>query len=955
MSGTTPLQHPDRIGPYSVLQVIGEGGMGVVYEAEQKSPVRRRVAVKMMKVGMDTREVVGRFEAERQALAVMDHPGIAKVFDAGVTDEGRPYFVMELVRGVRLDDFCDTNRLTTRQRVELFVAVCEAVQHAHQKGVIHRDLKPSNILVSSDSDRPQPRIIDFGVAKATGQRLSERTVVTTYGQAMGTLAYMSPEQAEMTGLDIDTRSDIYSLGAILYEVVLGVVPLDPQEIGVPAFLAALIERDWTVPTPTKRFTNLAVERREVLARHRGTDESGLRRELDGDLQWIVLKAMEKDRNRRYETANGLAADLRRYLEDQPVVAHPPSTAYRVRKFGRRHRSVVAMAAVMAALSVGYVASIVVQTRRVAEERDRAEAEAETARRVSDFMVELFAVSDPSEARGRSVTALEILERGSERITQELGDDPDIQGRLMYVMGDVYMGLGLYDESEELLLSGLEAARRGSGETDVSVGVSLHNLAWLYRWQNRLSDALPLAQQAAAIYEETIGVEDPLYGRVQQVIGMIERDQGNFDAGRAALEQALATTLASLGPDHPDAGWNHYHIGWLHFLEGDLPAAQAELAEAVRILEAGLPADDPELGSAYDGLATVLTNLGEGEAALDIQQRILDLRERTQGPDHPDVAVTLNAMGVTLNRLGEHERALELQERALAIQEEAYHPDHPFVAGTLNNIGLTLQSLGRYREARDRYAAAIRIHDAADDEDDLERAHARALGNLGYLYRYVGEGEAARPLLRRAVEILEARMGSDHFDLVPSLVNLGFIEGEAGQVDEAVRILQRVLALTERRHGVDSPESAAPLLYLAQAHRANGSLELALDLARRSAALEDRTGGGSVLDDAHWTAAFALAGLGRQDEADSLATGVVERIAARWGEDGPDYAWQRARLAVFEGDFDQGESWLTEVIDRGYRDPRILRDSPLRPLWGSDAHRAAAAIIRDEIDFYGTGR
>ncbi len=439
MTESSSFEHPDRIGPYHLVQVIGEGGMGIVYEAEQKEPVRRRVAVKIMKVGMDTKEVMGRFEAERQALAVMEHPGIAKVLDAGATEQGRPYFVMELVRGVRLDEYCDLQRLTTRQRVELFSRVCEAVQHAHQKGVIHRDLKPSNVLVTEEGDRPAPKIIDFGIAKATGQKLTQETVVTTYGQMLGTLAYMSPEQAEMSGLDVDTRADIYSLGVMLHELVGGKVPLDPKELGAPVFLARLIERDETMPTLAKRISGLDRVQLDRLAELHRTDPGKLKRELGGDLQWIVLKAMDKDRGRRYETASGLAMDLQRYLADEPIAARPPTTMYRFRKFARRHRVGVVLTGAIAVLVVGFATTMAIQANLIAQERDRAQVQATKAEQVSTFVTGLFQGSDPNLFPGDTLTARELLRRGVERIDTDLADQPDLRADLLGVMGDVRGG------------------------------------------------------------------------------------------------------------------------------------------------------------------------------------------------------------------------------------------------------------------------------------------------------------------------------------------------------------------------------------------------------------------------------------------------------------------------------------------------------------------------------------
>jgi WD40 repeat protein/serine/threonine protein kinase len=359
---TRQLSHEkpgDRIGRYKILQMIGEGGCGVVYMAEQEEPVRRRVALKVIKLGMDTRQVIARFEAERQALAMMDHPNIAKVLDAGATEAGRPYFVMELVRGIKITDYCDQNNLTTRQRLDLFIPICQAIQHAHQKGIIHRDIKPSNILVTLHDGLPVPKVIDFGIAKATEGRLTDQTLFTAFEQFIGTPAYMSPEQAEMSGLDIDTRSDIYSLGVLLYELLTGRTPLDTKElleVGLDELRRTIRERD--PMRPSTRLRSLVEEEKTTAAKRRGVDVPKLIHLLSGDLDWIVMKCLEKDRTRRYETANGLAMDIQRHLQNEPVVARPPSRLYKIQKLARRNKmAFAATAAVTVALVLGTVVSI----------------------------------------------------------------------------------------------------------------------------------------------------------------------------------------------------------------------------------------------------------------------------------------------------------------------------------------------------------------------------------------------------------------------------------------------------------------------------------------------------------------------------------------------------------------------------------------------------------------------
>src|SRR5262245_193854 len=391
-----------RIGRYKLLEQIGEGGFGVVYMAEQQEPVRRRVALKIIKVGMDTRSVVARFEAERQALALMDHPNIAKVLDGGATELGRPYFVMELVRGVPVTEFCDQNRLTTQQRLDLFVQVCGAVQHAHHKGVIHRDLKPSNILVTMHDDRAVPKIIDFGIAKATEHRLTEKTLFTRFHQFIGTPAYMSPEQTGISGLDVDTRSDIYSLGVLLYELLTGRTPFDTKallESGYEEIQRTIREKE--PPTPSHRLAGLSKQELTTTAQRRRVEPVGLTRELRGDLDWIVMKCLEKDRTRRYETANGLAMDIGRHLAQEPVTACPPRAAYRFGKFVRRNKFAFAAGSVVAAALIAGLATALLVLARERAANERAEQQRRLAEQrllVAVRHVESFLANDLMEVR-----------------------------------------------------------------------------------------------------------------------------------------------------------------------------------------------------------------------------------------------------------------------------------------------------------------------------------------------------------------------------------------------------------------------------------------------------------------------------------------------------------------------------------------------------------------------------
>jgi len=443
-----------RIGRYKLLQMIGEGGFGVVYMAEQREPIRRRVALKIIKLGMDTKQVIARFEAERQALAMMDHPNIARVFDAGATETGRPYFVMELVKGIPITEYCDKNNLPTRQRLELFIEVCRAVQHAHQKGIIHRDIKPTNVLVTlSDDGGPVPKIIDFGIAKATQARLTEKTLFTEFKQFIGTPEYMSPEQAQMGEVDVDTRSDIYSLGVLLYELLAGATPFDGEKLHSSAYDEMLrMIRETDPPKPSTRLNTLGDTLADV-ARHRHVEPSELCRLLRGDLDWVVMRALEKDRTRRYETANELAQDIERHLRDEVVVAGPPHTSYRVRKFVRRHRSgVLFCITVAAALMIGLSLAIVgfAQARR---QGNRAEENFQMARDAVDEMTrvaekELVDVPGSERARRELLQKAQVFYAG---FAEENRDEPILLEEIALAyrrLGVIHTELGNFFQADE---------------------------------------------------------------------------------------------------------------------------------------------------------------------------------------------------------------------------------------------------------------------------------------------------------------------------------------------------------------------------------------------------------------------------------------------------------------------------------------------------------------------------
>ena len=537
----------ETIGPYRLLQRVGEGGMGEVWLAEQTRPIHRQVALKIIKTGMDTVQVVARFEAERQALALMDHPAIAHVFEAGATPHGRPYFVMEYVRGESITAYCTRHRLPIGDRIALFLQVCDGVQHAHQKGVIHRDLKPSNVLVMLQDDHPVPKIIDFGVAKATTQTLTERTLHTEFGMLVGTPEYMSPEQAEMTGLDVDTRTDVYALGVILYELLTGVLPFEAKALREKGLEE--IRRTIRNVEPLRPSTRVTASAASADADpHLRAEAPRLASQLRGDLDWITMKALEKDRTRRYGSASDLAADLRRHLENQPVLASPPSTVYRVQKFVRRHRVGVATATTVITLLIAFAGTMTLQAQRIARERDRANREAAAAKAVSDFLVGIFNVSDQSEARGNSLTAREVLDKGASQVEQTLRDQPELQARLQRTLGTVYTGLALYASADRLLERAVGTLQREVGSNNRETLDAVFALGELRYYEGRHREAENLYREAAVGRRLVLGPNAKDTLEAEMAIAAAYSQQKRFDEAEQLFKAALERQRRILGEE-----------------------------------------------------------------------------------------------------------------------------------------------------------------------------------------------------------------------------------------------------------------------------------------------------------------------------------------------------------------------------------------------------------------------
>jgi eukaryotic-like serine/threonine-protein kinase len=743
-----PPTESRHIGPYKVISVLGEGGMGIVYLAEQSDPVRRRVALKILKPGMDTKQVLARFDSERQALAVMDHPNIARALDGGMTDDGRPFFVMELVHGTPITEYADTHRLSTTERLRLFLDVCRAVQHAHQKGVIHRDLKPSNVMVAVHDSGPMVKVIDFGIAKAVGLGLTERTLVTRAGQLLGTPEYMSPEQAEMSGLDVDTRTDVYSLGVMLYELIVGALPFDLSSKPDFSIPHTLRERD--APRPSTRLTGLG-QTLPTVARYRRTTPEALRRELRGDLDWIILKAMEKDRTRRYDTANGLAMDIERHLNDEPVLARPPSTRDRMTKFVRRNRGPVAAGTVAAlALVLGAGAAIVGHTH-ARQEQARAERAAATATQVTDFLAELFRISDPGEARGNTITAREVLDRGAHRIRSELGAQPEVQAQLMRVMGVVYRNLGLYDAALPLLEQAVAIWDQAEDPHATERLRALNALGTMYRVQGRTAEAESVLRRAVELGQSTSDEVGSLeFANAARSLAGVHLVLGRYAEAEPYLREALAIQERLLGGDHHEVGTTLSNLSAMHLRQRQLEEAEPYLRRALRITEGIYGRMHPYVAEELNNLGALYALLGRRSEAEAAYRDAYAIMTRVLEPDHPDMGRILHNLGESSHTRGDLPEAELKLARALEIKEQALGPDHVSVALTLRWLANVRRDQGRDDEATALYRRALGIYDRAMDRPDA--AVAETLDDFAILLHRNGHAAEAAEMESRAARI-----------------------------------------------------------------------------------------------------------------------------------------------------------------------------------------------------------
>ena len=840
-SGLSTASVHENIDDYCIESVLGEGGFGTVYRARQEHPVRRQVALKVLKPSLGGPAIARRFELERQSLAAMRHPAIAQIFDAGSTPDGRPYFVMELVEGEPVTSYCERERLPLEARLRLFRAVCRGVQHAHQRGILHRDLKPSNLLVANVDGQPQVKIIDFGIAKALHGPLDAAAQLTEHAQVVGTIEYMSPEQASFDTREVDIRSDVYSLGIVLYELLTATVPFLRRDLETGGLDEALrVVREVEPARPSTRASEAHARSRDASSADVPTTSPVADHRLRGDLDWIVLKALEKDKERRYDDVGALRADIGRHLDDLPVEAGPPSRAYRLGKLYRRHRVATWAALVAAVALIAGLAATMLSLQRVASERDRAvraEAlatrQATSAQRVSDFLVELFEAPDPELNEGRVVPAREILDRGARRMDTLTESEPETAARLLTVLGRVYTSLGLYDEAAPLL----EAAVKLPGPAAEPIGAARDpelELARVLMLQNRLDEAEALCRANLARARAAHGERSPEAATTLTLLAEIRFRQSDsehkelvqeaLDIRREVLpagDPAIAENLAALAQY---AGWfNEWHTAEDFYREAvDLLAAaygpghprvlpvQSALVRALAYRRKGdeaLPLADRSIeaarriyGEEHPAVGDALANRGsvhyratrDNQAALDDFTVAMAVLEKTFEPFHPRVNELRRRRGFALRALGRHDDALAVQREVLVHDIAHLGDGHNMVMRQYFNIALAAQGGGRHAIAAENLRRHVTFHSETAWKEDF--LYARPMHHLAISLTALGEYEEAEELLHRARTMLTDKYGAEHWtteDQVEKLVELYEQWGKADELaqwrDELARI------------------------------------------------------------------------------------------------------------------------------------------------------------------------
>ncbi len=781
-----------NIGPYRPLRKLGEGGMSRVYLAvRDDDEFKKLVAIKLIRSGLRSEDLLHRFRTERQILAGLDHPNIARLLDGGSTEDGLPYFVMDYIDGTPIDEYCDRQRLTVHQRLQLFIEVCSAVQYAHQNLVVHRDLKASNILVTADGT---PKLLDFGIAKLLKpEQFPVPVELTATTMRPMTPFYASPEQIQ--GKTITTASDVYSLGVLLYKLLTGHLPYSLGDRTTKAIEQAVVEQPPTAPSTavTRAHTETGADGEErtvtpeTISRARSAQPQQLRRLLSGDLDTILMAALRKEPQRRYASVDQFAEDIRRSLAGLPVRAHKDSLGYRARKFLRRNRMPLAAAAALAVLLVGLAVTMTVQASRVARERDAAQRERDRAEQVVAFLQDIFRLSDPHEAGGETITAREILDSGAHRVEQELREQPEIQATLMQAIGNVYRNLGLYDLAEPLLRSALELRQRVLGDDHLAVAQSLNNLGIVLRQRGDYDGAEPLFHRAVEIRRRELGDSNPQVAESLNNLALLYQERGRYPEAEELFREAI--DIARRAPEGSGAELASLlnNLAILLTEMADWARAEPAFREALELRRQTLGDQHPLVAESLNDLGVFLGMQGATVEAEPLLSEALAMRRQLLGNEHPATAESLNNLGRLMREVGQLERAEELYRESLAVRAKMLGREHRLVAIHVHNLAAVLQAQGKLAEAEVQFrdSLAIRQKLFGDNHQDV----GVSLKALGDLMLEQGRAAEAEPVLRKGVEILERTLPPNHWRIAEAQSTLGACLASLGRDDEAEPLLK----------------------------------------------------------------------------------------------------------------------------------------------------------------------
>ncbi|MHC4519870.1 MAG: tetratricopeptide repeat protein [Planctomycetota bacterium] len=785
-----------RIGRYKLLRVLGEGGMGVVYLAEQEGQIRRKVALKVIKPGMDSKRVIARFENERQALALLDHPNIAQVYDADMTQAGRPYFAMEYVKGSPITDYCDRHRLSIEDRLDLFQQVCHAVHHAHQKGIIHRDIKPSNILVSTEGDRGVPKIIDFGVAKAIATPLTERTLFTEDTQLLGTPEYMSPEQADMAGEDVDTRSDIYSLGVLLYVLLAGILPYDSETFrrgGVEHIRKIIRETD--PKTPSTRLTKLGEEAAK-LAESRRTELAALAKRLHTELEWIPLKAMRKDRSERYRSAVELADDIGNYLNGTPLLAGPPGAGYRLRKFVRRNRMLVGgIAAVLVVLVAGVMVSTMYAVR-LARALDENQL-------ITEFL-EKDVLGSAKQVNPDETTVIYTLDAASDSLVEgRFKDKPLVEARIRLTLGTTYTRLGEYDKGEQHIRRSTEIYRQHLGDAHPDTLWAMGSIAWSCHKQGRSREMAEIYTRILKIGKDVLSVETQV--STKNMLGAAYIDLGQYKKAELLYDEILQIVQSELGGEHPVLPWFKHNLATTYRHQGRYDKAEQGIEELIRMrMEVG-----PEVVARFNcylkrSLGVIYTEQGKyAEAEGLLEEALKEIRQMI-GDNHPAILPFMFCLAQLHIEQERYDDAEDLLNEALPIAREKLGPEGRFTLTPMNTYAVVLTNQKQYDRAEELFDRALKGRQrklGSDHPDTLQ-----TINNLGVLRREQKDYAQAKRLLRQALEGREFKLGSDHPHTLQTVHELGMLHVAQEDYSQAERLLLAAFQGRETKLGAEHPHT-----------------------------------------------------------------------------------------------------------------------------------------------------